>query len=47
MEQLDLDGDGTDEIVTINTYYEGWDYTIYKEQKGKWEKVCQGGGGGC
>lgn len=47
VEQLDLDGDGTDEIVTINTYYEGWDYTIYKEQKGKWEKVYQGGGGGC
>jgi hypothetical protein len=47
VEQLDLDGDGTDEIVTINTYYEGWDYTICKEQKGKWEKVYQGGGSGC
>jgi len=47
VEQVDLDGDGTDEIVTINTYYEGWDYTIYKGQKGKWEKVYQGGGGGC
>jgi len=47
VEQLDLDGDGTDEIVTISTYYEGWDYTIYKEQKGKREKVYQRGGGGC
>jgi hypothetical protein len=47
VEQVDLDGDGTDEIVTINTYYEGWDYTVYKEQKGRWKKVYQGGGGGC
>ena len=45
--QLDLDNDGVDEIVTITSYYESWAYTIYKEKQGKWEKVYQGGGGGC
>ena len=47
IEQADLDGDGTDEIVTINTYYESWDYNIYKQESGSWKKVYQGGGGGC
>lgn len=47
VEQVDLDGDGTDEIVTINTYYESWDYNIYKGENGSWKKVYQGGGGGC
>ena len=47
VDQLDLDNDGVDEVVTISGYYESWDYTIYKKRKGKWEKVYQGGGGGC
>jgi len=38
---------GVDEIVTISYYYESWDYAIYKEKDGKWEKVYKGGGGGC
>ena len=47
VDQLDLDSDGVDEIVTISYYYESWDYAIYKERDGKWEKVYKGGGGGC
>ena len=47
VDQLDLDNDGEDEVVTISGYYESWDYAIYKERKRKWEKVYQGGGGGC
>ncbi len=47
VDQLDLDSDGTDEIVSISGYYESWDYAIYKEKNGKWEKVYRGGGGGC
>jgi len=47
VDQLDLDSDGVDEIVTISYYYESWDYAIYKEKDGKWEKVYKGGGGGC
>lgn len=47
VEQVDLDGDGIDEIVTINTYYESWDYNIYEQENGSWKKVYKGGGGGC
>jgi len=47
VDQLDLDGDGTDEIVTISGYYESWDYAIYREQNGEWKLVYKGGGGGC
>jgi len=47
LDQLDLDNDGVDEIVTISGYYESWDYAIYKEQKGTWRQVYKGGGGGC
>jgi hypothetical protein len=47
LDQLDLDGDGTDEIVTISGYYESWDYSIYREQNGEWTLAYKGGGGGC
>jgi hypothetical protein len=47
VEQVDLDDDGADEIVSINTYYESWDYNIYKQENGSWKKAYQGGGGGC
>jgi hypothetical protein len=47
VDQLDLDADGTDEIVTMSGYYESWDYAIYKEEGGTWKKVYTGGGGGC
>ncbi|HXH65976.1 MAG TPA: hypothetical protein VNI81_02170 [Candidatus Limnocylindrales bacterium] len=47
LDQIDLDGDGTDEIVTISGYYESWDYAIYREQNGEWKLAYKGGGGGC
>jgi len=47
VDQLDMDGDGTDEIVTISGYYESWDYAIYRQQNGEWKLVYKGGGGGC
>jgi len=47
VDQLDLDGDGTDEIVTLTGYYESWSYSIYKQQNGEWKRVYTGGGGGC
>jgi hypothetical protein len=47
LDQLDLNSDGTDEIVTISGYYESWDYSIYRNEQSKWKKVYQGGGGGC
>jgi hypothetical protein len=47
LDQVDVDGDGTDEIVTISGYYESWDYAIYREENGEWKLVYKGGGGGC
>ena len=47
LDQIDLDGDGTDEIITISGYYESWDYAIYREQNGEWKPAYKGGGGGC
>ena len=45
--QLDLDGDGIDEVILRNSYYESWDYSIYGKKQGVWKKLHQGGGGGC
>ena len=47
LDQVDLDADGTDEIVTMSGYYESWDYAIYREQNGEWKLAYKGGGGGC
>jgi hypothetical protein len=47
VDQIDLDGDRIDEIVTMSSYYESWDYIIYKEKNGAWQKIYHGGGGGC
>lgn len=44
---LDLDGDGTAEVIVQGIYYESHDYFIYKKQRGAWRVVYQGGGGGC
>ena len=44
---LDLDGDGTTEVVAQGIYYESHDYIIYKKQRGTWQVIYQGGGGGC
>jgi hypothetical protein len=44
---LDLDGDGTAEVIAQGIYYESHDYFIYKKQRGAWRVVYQGGGGGC
>ena len=43
-DQLDLDGDGIDEIITNIDYYESYDVTVYRQLGGKWVKVFQGGG---
>jgi hypothetical protein len=47
VDQLDLDGDGTDEIVVEVTGYESEAFTIYKRTGGHWTKVHVGGEGGC
>lgn len=48
LDQLDITGDGVDEIVSIGWYAGSWDYNIYRRNsKGAWEKLYHGGGGGC
>lgn len=47
VDQLDLDGDGVDELVTESVGYEGGDYIIYKRQNNRWFQVFRGGEGGC
>ena len=46
-DQLDLDGDGTDEIVVEVWGYESEEFGIYKRQNGFWRQVYVGGEGGC
>ena len=47
VDQLDIDGDGTAEVVAAGTYYESNDYVIYAKSRGAWREVYKGGGGGC
>jgi hypothetical protein len=47
VDQLDLDGDGTDEIVVEVTGYENEEFRIYKRRNGFWSQVHVGGQGGC
>jgi hypothetical protein len=47
VDQLDLDGDGTDEIVIEVTGYENEEFGIYRRQGGFWSQVHVGGQGGC
>jgi hypothetical protein len=49
VDQLDLDGDGQDEIVTRNLHYEVWDYSVWRldPRTGSWTSIYNGGGGGC
>ena len=47
VDQLDLDGDGTDEIVVEVTGYENEEFGIYRRRNGSWSQVHVGGQGGC
>jgi hypothetical protein len=47
VDQLDLDGDGTDEIVVEVTGYESEAFVIYKRISGHWRRVHVGGQSGC
>jgi len=45
---IDLDEDGTDEVIARTEYYESHDYVILKRSpSGKWTIVYRGGGSGC
>jgi len=47
VDQLDLDGDGFDEIVVEVTGYENEEFAIYHRSNASWSQVHLGGQGGC
>lgn len=48
VDQIDLDGDGIDEIIIKNIYTsKNTGYLIYKKKHGQWIKIYEGGGSGC
>ncbi len=46
VDALDLDGDGTAEVIAEGHTIENHNYAIYKRQAGTWRPVYKGGGGG-
>jgi hypothetical protein len=46
-DQLDIDGDGTAEVVAIGEGYDGYGYTIYKKRAGTWREVYSVAGDAC
>jgi hypothetical protein len=47
VDQLDLDGDGTAEVITITVGFEGDSYTIYQKKSGPWAKIYDFGNYRC
>jgi hypothetical protein len=47
VDQLDLDGDGIGEVVTVIQGYDAYGYSIYKKQGRLWRRVYSGGGDAC
>ncbi len=41
VDQLDLDGNGPSELITIKLGFEGDTYTIYRKQKGQWQRLYE------
>ncbi len=41
IDQLDLDGDGTSEVITMKLGLEGDGYMIYRKQKGQWQTLYE------
>jgi hypothetical protein len=41
IDQLDLDGDGTSEVITIKLGLEGDGYYMYRKQQGQWQKLYE------
>lgn len=44
---VDIDLDGTAEVVARASQYESYGYSIYRRRRGQWRAVYHGGGGGC
>ena len=44
---LDIDGDGSPELITRTTFYEWYSYTVYQRNPSGWQEWYAGGGAGC
>lgn len=47
VDQLDLDGDGKAEVVTVNEGFDAYGYSIYKKQAGTWRSIFSSTGDAC
>lgn len=47
LDQLDMDGDGVGEVVTIDGGFDAYGYSVYKKRRGRWVKVHSGLGDAC
>lgn len=47
VDQLDIDGDGIGEVVTIDEGFDGYGYSIYKKQNGRWRSIHSASGDAC
>lgn len=47
LDQLDMDGDGIAEVVTIDEGFDAYGYSIYKKQRGTWRSIYSGIGDAC
>lgn len=47
-DQVDMDGDGIAEVVTIDEGFDAYGYSIYKKQRnGSWRSIYSGSGDAC
>jgi hypothetical protein len=47
LDQLDVDGDGTSEVFTLDEGFDGYGYSIYKKRNGRWQSVLSVTGDAC
>lgn len=47
LDQLDIDGDGIGEVVTIDEGFDAYGYSIYKKQNGRWRSIHTASGDAC
>lgn len=47
VDQLDMDGDGQAEVVTVNEGFDAYSYSIYKKRRGVWRDIFTSTGDAC
>ncbi len=47
VDMIDLDGDGTNELVARRAFYENYRYEVYKQQGAEWKEIFQTDVFGC